>query len=156
METQEPLSKKYLESRDILYLPLFYPHSCPKQKKVTDYVNGTHSKLGVTTNPEYAPMTWESCRFRYFSESNAGTGKDLVYSMVIPQWLFDNKHLTFYFLILEMPHISCQKFTHLLCTTKSAWCPTFELIFYNTQNLLTNVSFFPRPSWYDDSFPCGW
>lgn len=51
--------------------------------------------------------------------------------------------------------MSCQKLTNLLCTTKSAWCPTFELILYNTQNLLTNV-FFPQPSWYADSFPRGW
>lgn len=34
-------------------------------------------------------------------------------------------------------------------------CPTFELVFYNTENLLKNVSFFPWPSGYNDSLPCG-
>lgn len=55
-----------------------------------------------------------------------------------------------------MHEVSCQKFTFLSCTTKFVWCPTFELVFYNTENLLKNVSFFPWPSGYNDSLPCGW
>lgn len=68
------------------------------------------------------------------------------------------------FRILKMPDISCQKFTHLARITKSAWCSTFELIFHNTQNLMSNVSFFPRtafiiwwliPWWVVGSFALG-
>lgn len=69
-------------------------------------------------------------------------------ALIIKQWshrgcLTTNIYLSLslLFKILTTLDTSCQKFTHLSCTSKSVWCPTFELIFYNTQKLLTNVFF---------------